>query len=397
MGRTAVRRWLVTPIAGCERVAAADVLFATALSGFAVASASGLEGSNVHNVNAGLPAALAVLMMTAPVLLARRWPIPVSAALAVGAALNWLLIGHLVRCGAGLLAVFYTALILGTRCRLRLAVAGLALLSVSIACQGFSDPKLGPSVIVYMIPVAAAFTATGWLLGSRNNIVSQLRTSTVQLRAQRDENARLAVANEQARIAGDLDGFLAERVDRIGDTAASGRAALDSSPELARDAFESISRSGRSALTRMRDVVADLEDVDADPAGLDPTPVLAHLDRLLADGAEGSAQLRVIGDPRLLPPGMELSAYRIVERLLEATDGDAAPGRSGGNIEVVVEFRPHELQLTVTGPTARRPDVRIALAAASERAALHGGRIQTSTIDRQRTTVVALPLVIGYA
>ena len=71
----------------------------------------------------------------------------------------------------------------------------------------------------------------------------------------------------------------------------------------------------------MRDVVADLHDGDG-PAGTVPGPVLARLDRLLAEAGEGPAQLRVVGDPRLLPPGLEVSAYRIVERLLEATDRD---------------------------------------------------------------------------
>jgi signal transduction histidine kinase len=397
MNRGSLTRWLVTPLAGWERVAVADVVFAAVLSGSAVQSALGTS-SNAHNPNAGVAAACAVLLMTTPVVLARRWPVLVSGVLAVGAGLNWVVIGHLVRCGAGLLAVFYTAFILGARCRFWLAAVGLGLLSVNIVCQAYSDPQLGSDVIVYMVPVAVAFAAGGRLVRSRNATVAKLRTNTAQLRAQREENARLAVVTEQARIAGDLDGFLAERVDRISGAAAAGRAALAVEPAQARAAFETISQSGRAALTRMRDVVADLKGADDEPAGIGPAPVLAGLDRLLADAAEGSAQLRIVGDPRLLPPGLELSAYRIVERLLEAIDCDPAAGDSrdvNGPTEVTVGFGPHELQLTVTGPTARRSDVRAALAAASERAAVHGGSMQTTTADRRLTTVVALPLVAG--
>jgi hypothetical protein len=394
MNRNSLVRWLATPLAGWERVTVADLVFAVALSALAVQSALG-TGSNADNPNAGATAALAVLLMATPVLFARRWPVQVCAALAFGAGLNWLVIGHLVRCGAGLLAVFYTAVVLGARCRTRVAAIGLALLAVNIVCEACSDPQLGSSVIVYMVPIAVAFAAGGRLLRSRNATVAALRTSTAQLRGQREENARLAVATEQARIAGDLDGFLADRVDRMSGAAAAGRAVLIAEPAQARAAFESISQSGRAALTRMRDVVANLNEGAGDPAVVEPAPVLARLDRLLADAAEGTAQLRVVGDPRLLPPGLELSAYRIVERLLEATERDALPGDRPGPTEVTVAFGPHELELTVTGPSARRSDVRAALAAASERAAVHGGSMQTSVADRRRTTVVALPLVAG--
>ena len=65
---------------------------------------------------------------------------------------------------------------------------------------------------------------------------------------------------------------------------------------------------------------------------------------------------------------MELSGYRIVEQVLLALENDPA-----SRIDVVVEFRPDSLQLTVAGPSARAADVRAALGAATERAALHGG------------------------
>jgi signal transduction histidine kinase len=392
-----LRRRLVAPVPGRLPVAVADVLFAVVLSAFAVASAAGLEGSNAQRPNAGGPAAVAVLVMTAPVLLARRWPVAVSAVLAAGAGLNGVLIGPLVRCGTGLVAVFYTAFVIGARCRNRAAVLGLVLLAVDIVGQAFSDPQLGPGVIAYMVPIAVAFAAAGRLVAARNAVVAQLRARSAELRAQREENARLAVATEHARIAGDLDGFLTERIHRITTAAAAGPALLAGSPEKAREAFETISRSGRSALTRMRDVVAGLHD-GGEPAGTGPAPVLARLDRLLADAGEGPARLHVAGDPRLLPPGLELSAYRIVERLLEATDPD---GLTDERVEVTVAFGPHDLQLTVAGPArpagpaGPRGAVRAALAAASERAAVHGGRLQTLTADRRRTTVVTLPLIAG--
>ena len=194
MNRGSWRRWLATPVAsGWDRVTRADALWATVLSAAAVESALGI-GSNSDNSNSGAAASVAVLVMITPVLSARRWPVQVSGVLAAGAAFNWLVIGHLVRCGAGLLAVFYTAFVVGSRCRPTLAAIGLSFLAVDIVCQAYSDPRLGASVITYMVPIAVAFAGGGALLRSRNSTVAQLRTSTAELRVQREENARLAVA-----------------------------------------------------------------------------------------------------------------------------------------------------------------------------------------------------------
>ena len=135
MSWSGLRRWLTAPFPGRPRVAAADLVFAVALSAFAVASAAGWEGSNASRPNAGGAAAVAVLVMTAPVLLARRRPVAVSAVPAAGAGLNWVVIGPLVRCGTGLLAVFYTALVIGARCRVRPAVLGVVLQALDIVCR----------------------------------------------------------------------------------------------------------------------------------------------------------------------------------------------------------------------------------------------------------------------
>src|ERR1700761_1975161 len=123
MSRRVSARWLRSPVLGWPNVAAGDVAFALVLCVFSVASAAGVTGSNADNPNAGWAAALAVLLMVAPVVAARRCPVAVAAVLAAGAALNWVVIGPLVRCGTGLPAVFYVAFVIGARCRWQPAVA----------------------------------------------------------------------------------------------------------------------------------------------------------------------------------------------------------------------------------------------------------------------------------
>ncbi len=388
-------RFLGRRVAGVAGVATGDLVFAVLLSLSAALSAAGIT-SNSGNPNAGPAAAVAVLLMSAPVLLARAWPLAACAVLAVGAGLNWLVIGDLVRCGAGLIAVFYVAFVVGLKCRTVRTAAGMALLSVNVVCQAYSDPKLGAGAILLMIPVAAAFAAAGRLVASRNATVAALRANTAQLRHEREENARLAVATEHARIVGDLDGFLAAQVDRITDTATSGRASLAADPEQARAAFTSISQAGRAALVRMREVVSELEPTPEASGAGEPAPTLAQLDRLLADATESPARLEVIGDPRVLAPGLELSVYRIVERLLEATGRDRVGRGPRPPVAVTLQFCAHELRLTVTGAAARRAHTRAALAAAQLRASVHRGSVHSTAADGIRTTVVALPLTAGH-
>jgi signal transduction histidine kinase len=357
------------------------------LSALGVASISGLTDAANHG---GVAAWLGVLLITAPVVCARRQPVVVAAVLAAGAGLNWGLFDHMVRCGVALPAVFWVAFVIGSRCTAwRAAAAGMGLLVVDLLAQAYSDPKLGgPGVLVLMVPITVGFLVAGRLLQGRNAAVAGLRLHTAELRAQREENARLAVVADQARLAEDLDGYLHDQVREIATAAAAGRATLDSEPARAEEAFAAIGDTGRATLSHMRGVVTDLRD----QALTQPQPVLAQLDRLLSQAAPARTHLEVTGDPRLLPPGVELSGYRIVEHLLLALEKDPA-----ARIDVVVAFGPDALELRVTGPSGPGKSVRPAVAAASERAALHGGTLHTETQGRRLETVVLLPLVAGRA
>ncbi len=375
------RSWLVGPLFGVGELGLADVALGVLLSGYAVYL---VTGGDSRHLDGGWTAALAVLLMTGPVIFARRAPLLVAAALAAGAGLNWWLVGHLVRCGAALPAVFYVAFMIGSRRELRRAAFGVAMVAVAIVCQGASDPQLGsPAVAVIMVPLALVFFGLGRLLRSRNATVRELRARTAELHEQRDRTAQMAVEADRARIVDDLDVFLQDRVEDIAARAASGHAVLDSRPDQAQQAFVAIQDTGRDALTYMRHVVRDLRD----SAPTRPAPVLAQLDQLLGEADRSDVSLRVSGDLRVLPPGLELSSYRIIEHLLDTLNRDAGPGAT-----VEVCFVPGALELTVTGPSVRPGDARRALAAAGERAAVQGGSLHSVVRTGRRETVVRLPL-----
>jgi signal transduction histidine kinase len=383
------RTWgggITRPTVGITDLGWGDIALAVLLSVFAMLIVThGRSGG--HVLDAGLAGALAVLLMTLPVAFARRRPLVVAGVLVAGALINWGAVGHYVRCGSTLPAVFYVAFVVGSRCRGRDRVIGEMLVIGSILVQCASDPQLYPiSNAVVFIPISLAFLGAGHLLHRRNVTVEALHARTLELHAQRERNAHLAVEADRARIAGELDEYLHAQVHDIAAAAASGREALGAGPDEAAAAFVSIQGTGRETLAHMREVVGSLRE----EAPMGPQPVLAQLGRLLDRDGKHDVRLQVTGDPRLLPPGLELSGYRIVEHLLGTLEESP---ESEARVEVV--FGVDALELKVVGPSGRESTVRPALAAATERAHLHGGTLRSSTRDGLRETLVLIPLTAG--
>jgi hypothetical protein len=104
------------------------------------------------------------------------------------------------------------------------------------------------------------------------------------------------------------------------------------------------------------------------------------------------ARLTVDGSPRILPAGLELSGYRIVEHLLLAMED--APNAA---VDVRLLFRPDALELRVSGPPSPTADLRTVLAAARERACLHGGTVDSRLAGGVCYATARLPLISGHA
>jgi signal transduction histidine kinase len=383
MSSRKLNRFVLGPTFRIADLGWGDIAFALLLSGFAIYSV--LHGKSHGRVlDAGLAGALAVLLMTLPVVWARRRPVMIAAVLAVAALINWGLIGHYVRCGATLPAVFYVAFTLGSRSQGRDRVVGEVFLIGNLLVQCESDPQLAPiGTALFFIPITLAFMGAGYLLRRRNAAVKELGLRTQELHEQRERNAALAVKADRTRISEELDQYLHEQVHDIATAASAGSQSLGQQPEAAVDAFMAIQDTGRETLTHMREMVGNLQE-----SPTDPQPVLAQLDRLLAERQELDVRLQVVGDPRLLPPGLEVSGYRIVEHLLHTLSNDPRTAAS-----VDVEFRPDSLIFKVTGPSGRDRSTGPALAAATERAHLHDGTVRSTLRDGWRETVVLIPLL----
>jgi signal transduction histidine kinase len=377
--------WLWRPVRGLREIGWGDLALAVILSLYAVALVGGVFRTVPHS---GAVAAVAVLAMTLPVAWERRAPLTAAAAVAAGAAANELFIGPMVRCGPGLPAVFVIAFFAGTRLDGRRLVIAAALCLVAVIVQAFFDPQLGAGFLVAGVPVVAGSCLAGRLVRSRGLAAAALRERNARLREQRAQTAQLAVAADRARVAGDLDEFLRDRITTMAAAAAAGRELITADPAAAQGAFAAVENSGRAALAQMRDVVGTLREERL----TGPQPVLAQLGSLLESATSSDARLRVEGSPRVLPAGLELSAYRIVEHLLAALQD--APG---ARVDVRVRFGPDALELDVAGPVGRRADPVTAFAVARERVALLGGTLRIETCPGRWAALVRLPLMAGYA
>jgi signal transduction histidine kinase len=362
----------------------ADVVAAVLLSAWAVALAAGVEPTGYRH--GGAAASAAVLAMTMPAAWQRRAPLAAAATLGAGATLNGLAFGSMVRCGPALPAVFLVAFALGSRSAGARAWAGLLLCAGDVVTQAFYDPRLGPSTTVLFLPLLAGFFAIGRLARSRGAAADALRQRSLELNAQREETARLAIIADREIMTRDLESGLQERLDGIAAAAQAGQDALTADPDLAARALTSIEQEGRETLQRMRDMVGTLRD----EAPREPQPTLAELPRLLARVTSADTRLHVDGAARALPAGLELASYRVIEHLLTALED--TPGAA---VDVRLRFSADTLELQVSGPRAPNADLRAVLASARERVALHGGSIEDKQGEPVCRLVARLPLVSG--
>jgi signal transduction histidine kinase len=193
------------------------------------------------------------------------------------------------------------------------------------------------------------FYAIAWVLGKtlrgRIQRTDRAEARTAELEAHREQQIQLAVGDERARIARELHDVVAHSVSLMVLQAGAARQALDRNPEKAREPMLSVEATGRSAMSELRRLVTMLRQ-PGDEEGLAPQPSLRHLDLLIGRTREAGLTIDVDVDDRLegIPPGVDLSAYRIVQEALtnvlkhaSATHVDVKVVRDAGAVEVTIE------------------------------------------------------------
>jgi signal transduction histidine kinase len=164
-----------------------------------------------------------------------------------------------------------------------------------------------------------------WLAGV---VVQRRRSSEARMRQQRDA-AEAAIVEERARIARELHDVVAHAISVIVLQARGGRRLLDTEPEETRGALDTIEHTAQQALVEMRRLVGLLRESD-EVLDLAPQPTLSQLDHLVAQvrAAGLPVEVAIEGEPVELPPGVDLSAYRIVQEALTNALKHAGPTRA---------------------------------------------------------------------
>ena len=182
------------------------------------------------------------------------------------------------------------------------------------------------------------------VVNSRQRLASELAARTVELEHEREEKAKLAVAEERARIARELHDVVAHNLSvMIVQAGAERREVAAERPETAA-VFETIEQTGRQAMAEMRRLLGMLRRSD-DELALAPQPSVEHLDTLAAQVRDAGlpVDLRIEGERRPLPAGVDLSAYRIVQEALTNALKHAGPASA----RVTVRYGRDELDIEV--------------------------------------------------
>jgi signal transduction histidine kinase len=198
------------------------------------------------------------------------------------------------------------------------------------------------------------------------------------LARERDERARAAVAEERTRIARELHDVVAHAISVVVLQARGGRRSLASEPEEARRALDAIEATASQALAEMRRLLGMLR-ADDEAVGLAPQPGVAGLGALVEQVRDAGlpTELHVEGKARELPPGVDLSAYRIVQ---EALTNALKHAGTRARARVVVTYEDDGLLLEVvddgTGPAQSNGDGH-GLTGMRERVSVFGGRLES--------------------
>ena len=360
------------------RIGRRDVVITGVVSLWAlVLMQSNMADDAVEMSALGIPLFLGV---TIPLLWRRTAPMAALSASLVALVVHDLLFGiEPIRCGVVLPTTFLLVYSAGKLLDAREARISLAIGLCSILAESITF--FGPFGAVFGA-VTAVFWGIGRLTRSRVRMADELSVRTAELRKARDDRARLEVATARTRLSAELEELVQRRLGELARLAGEGAASQD--PAAATAVLVDIETESRETLEQMRVLVRALrEEESAVPTT--PQPTLTHLDAMLVRAKGGGAHLTVEGNPRALPPAVELSAFRIVEHLLGALDD--APG-----VDVRVRFGDDALDLAVRGPSHRRD--KEAIARARERVELHRGTLRATVRGGRAEALVSLPLVV---
>jgi signal transduction histidine kinase len=328
------------------------------------------------------PIALAVVLeaaLTLMLLARRRFPFAAPAGMFIAAATLSFWDGRLVTFTfASFVAAVTACFLLGLVEERRQALVGLAIAVVGVWIVFWNDPDRVTSDLVF----TPMFFTIVWLfafgVGRRLERARIAEERAARLELQRAEEARAAVAEERARIARELHDVVGHAVSVMTVQASGVRRLLKPEQEREREALEIVEQTGREALAEMRRLVGVLRRPEEAPA-LAPQPSLEHVERLVEQARDAGlpVNVEIEGEPKELPAGVDLTAYRLVQEALT----NAVKHANATRAEVIIRYGDGVVELLVSDDGRGTSDGKAesgghGLVGMRERVAVYGGELE---------------------
>lgn len=333
----------------------------------------------------GLDLGLVAVAMTLPVVLRHRHPV---------AAWRVIVVALILFPGRDYLTVPYVPA--------GVMVAMLCLYSVAVRSP--RDVTIGAGVIsiagVWFLDLPTGFVASVMILVSLllGYLVRERRASRQELAEQerRHQDAE-AVLTERQRIARELHDVVAHHMSMIAIQAEAAPYKVPDMHDKTRADLAEIRSTALEALTEMRRILGVLRS--AEGAETAPQPSLDRIDELVANARNTglTVDAQVTGRPGELPPGVGLTAYRILQEALS----NAMRHAPGSRVRIEVDHRPGVVRLSVVNgpapdgsePTESPPGGGHGLIGMRERTAMLGGELTARPTGEGGFAVAAtLPL-----
>ena len=280
-----------------------------------------------------------VIGVTLPIAIIRRWPLLVLVLVSVATVSTRAV-------GGWLDVTVFVAAALSAGSGLRRTEPSLALVVIDATLMGVA--LIAGDAAAWAILAPLALAVPGWLVGDAvrgRGLAAVARLDAAAARV-REREAALRAAAEEARrhMARELHDIVAHSVSVMVIQAGAARQVVSTDPDRATESLLAIEATGREAMTELRRIVGVLADA-GDAPDLAPQPGVEQLGALVERVVEAGLPIdfRIDGQPRPLPPTVDVTAYRIVQEAL--TNALKYAGRA--RTLVAVEFRATELKLEI--------------------------------------------------
>jgi signal transduction histidine kinase len=274
------------------------------------------------------------------------------------------------------LALYSVALTVSTRQALASGAVTLLVLGAAVVAGPFTGISSGDVGLAGLVAVA---TLTGIVGAHRRRYVDAVQARSELIERTHQEKTRRSVDAERLRIARELHDVVAHTMSTINVQAGVAAYVAEDLPPATAEALQAIKTASKDGLRELRAILAVLRQVD-DPDGNQPQPGLARLDALVTGVTAAGLPTTVVttGQPsRVLPPAIDLAAYRIVQESLTNAIRHAGPATA----TVHIGYGHRELCLHVTDTGSGPPSTPAAssghgLIGMRERASATGGTLE---------------------